>query len=118
MTKEEFSDDNTWWLYANYVCILATNGSAIYDANFLDKAFELNPDLTFLNEVKAQYARMGSIWGGERDPDPDCLEAIGGGFNVTLEALQNKEKRAKIAAKIRECAVCADEVVRIIKGNM
>jgi hypothetical protein len=50
--------------------------------------------------------------------DPDCLEKLGGGFNVTLEALQDKEKRAKIAAKIREFAMFAGEVVRIISENM
>jgi hypothetical protein len=79
---------------------------------------ELNPDLAFLEDVKAQYARMGSIWGGERDPDPDSLESIGGGFSITLETLQDTAKRALITAKIRQCADCADEVVRIISENI
>ena len=35
-----------------------------------------------------------------------------------LEALQDKAKRSKIAAKIRECADVTDEIVRIIKLNI
>jgi len=40
-----------------------------------------------------------------------------GGFNVTLAVLQDPEKRAKIVAKFREFAGCADEVVRVLNEN-
>jgi hypothetical protein len=108
MTTEEFGE-NAWWYYTNYVCILATNGGGAQA--FLNKAMELNSDWTFIPQIDAQYQRMSDMW----MKDDDCLENLGGGFNVTLEALQDKEKRAKIAAKIREFAVCADEVVRIVR---
>jgi len=59
------------------------------------------------------------MWGGDNyQNDPDKLEALGGGFNVTLETLQNKEKRNKIAAKIREFADVTDEILAVIKKNL
>ena len=82
---------------------------------FLAKAYELNPDLTFIYDLHRRYGRTEQIWNNDNGED---LEALGGGFNVTLEALQDKEKRGKIAAKLREAAECIDEVVRIIEKNL
>jgi hypothetical protein len=73
------------------------------------------PEMTFLEDVKAQYQRMAAMWNNDNGTD---LEALGGGFNITLEALQDIDKRAKIAAKLREFVVCADEVIRIIRKVM
>ena len=109
MTVDEF---DTWAHYTNYVCVLATNGSCCY--TFLDRAEELNPDLAWLDEVKALYRRTGQMWNNDGGKD---LEALGGGFNVTLDVLQDKERRAKIAEVIRKCGDCMDEVVRIIERN-
>lgn len=104
---------NTWYMYTVYVCNMATNSSCCYD--FLNRAQELNPDLTWLDEVKRLYRRMGQMWNNDSSKD---LEALGGGFNVTLEVLQDKEKRTKIAEVIRKCGDCMDEVVEIIKKNV
>lgn len=90
---------NTWYHYTSYVCILTTNGSCCY--GFFDKAQALNPDYSWLDEVKELYRRIGLMWNNDNDND---LEALGGGFNITLEVLQDKEKCAKIAAVIRKCA--------------
>ncbi|MGI5899776.1 MAG: MerR family transcriptional regulator [Christensenellales bacterium] len=109
MAVEDF---DTWAYHTNYICVLATNGSCCY--GYLDKAKELNPDFTFIDEIKEQYRRTNQICSGDNGND---LEALGSGFNVTLEVLQDKEKRAKIAAKIRECAECIDNVVDIIESN-
>ena len=49
---------------------------------------------------------------------PDNLEAIGGGFNVTLEALQDKERRGKISTKIREFADVTDRILRLLSKNI
>jgi len=108
MKPEDF---DTWFHYTNYVCVLATNGSCCH--GFLQKALELNPDMRFLEEVGALYKKMKYMGNG----DKDSLEALGGGFNVTLEALQDKENRGKIAAKIREFADITDEVMQIIQDN-
>lgn len=109
MTAEEF---DIWGHYTNYICVLATNGSCCY--GFFDRAKELNPDFTWLDEVKNQYRRMGRMWNDDNGND---LEAIGGGFNVTLEILQDKNRRAKIADVIRRCGECMDEVLFLIRGE-
>ena len=62
-------------------------------------------------DVSRLYKRCGAMW--NRDDGRD-LEAIGGGFNVTLEALQDKETRGRIAAKLREFADVTGEIVRVL----
>ena len=105
MTAQEF---DPWSYYTNYVCVLATNGSCCHE--FLKRAQNLNPDMTFLEEISRLYKRIGKMWNNDNGND---LEALGGGFNVTLEVLQDKERRGKIAAKIREFAAVTDEIVHI-----
>jgi len=114
MTGEEF---DAWAYYTNYVCVLATNGSCCHE--FLKRARELNPDFGFLEEISALYRRTAEMWGGDNNQnDPDSLEALSGGFNITLEALQNKEKRSRIVAKIREFANITDEILAVLKKNL
>jgi len=97
----------------NYICVLATNGSCCH--GFLDKARELNPDMDFLTKVSDLYRRYKQMWGCDSDNnDEDNLEALGAGFNVTLEVLQDIEKRVKIASKIREFAEVTDEIMEVI----
>lgn len=104
---EEF--DN-WGLYTVYVCCLATNSGGC--KSFLEKALSLNPDMTFINDIISLYAQTGRYWNNDNGMD---LEALGGGFNVTLEALQDKIKRKKIADKLRDFADCIDGVMAVIE---
>lgn len=67
--------------------------------------------MTYLNDIIDLYKRMAAIWHNDDGTD---LEALGGGFNVTLETLQKPGRREKIAARIRECGDVIDEVVRIL----
>jgi len=114
MKSEDF---DAWYYYTNYVCVLATNGSCCHE--FLKRARELNPDMGFLEGISTLYRRTAEMWGGDNNRnDPDNLEALGGGFNITLEALQDKERRGKIVAKIREFAKVTDEIVRILTENL
>ena len=110
VTADEF---DAWGMHTNFVCALATNGSCIH--NFLWRAKILNPHMTFLDDINKLYVRTANIWNNDNGED---LEALGGGFNVTLEALQDKVKRKKIAAKIREAAGFMDEVVRVLQENL
>lgn len=111
MKPEEFDG---WCMHCSYVCNAATNGSCCHE--FLRRARELNPDMGYLEEVSRLYRRTAEMWGGDNERnDPDSLEALGGGFNITLEALQDTEKRAKIAAKLREFAARMDEIVRVLE---
>lgn len=109
MKPEEFED---WAMYKVYVCNLATNSGGC--RSFLEKALELNSDLAFIQGILAQYRQTGHYWNNHNGED---LEALGGGFNVTLEALQDKEKRIKIAARIRAFADCMDGVVEAVNGG-
>ncbi len=102
-----------WAMYTNFVCVLATNGSCCH--GFLERAQNLNPDMKFLTEVGRLYKRTAEIWNNDNGDD---LEALGGGFNVTLEVLQDKEHRSKIVAKIRECAEVVDEIVRVLNKEL
>lgn len=97
-----------WYLYDNYICILATNGSCCH--SFLDRAQKLNPDMAWLQELHRLYQRMAEMW----EKDPDGLEAMGAGFNVTLKALRDRELRGRIAAKLREYAGLADKVLEAL----
>ncbi|HWT76540.1 MAG TPA: MerR family transcriptional regulator [Mobilitalea sp.] len=105
MKPDEF---NAWFQYTIYICNLATNSGCCQ--SFLEKAQKLNPDLTFIEEIRRRYSRTGELW--------NDLEAMGAGFNITLDALQDKEKRKAIADKINEFAVCMDEVLAILDENL
>ena len=108
LTSESFEG---WRDYTIYVCNLATNcGGSKY---FLDKAYELNPDLSFIPEIIKAYYHAGSNQPGELWYE---LENLGGGFNVTLEILQDKEKCKTISDKVREIGACMEKVLRIMKG--
>lgn len=103
---EDFDD---WGMHTAYVCCLATNSSVSFE--FLEKALTLNPVLIFIQDMIALYKQMGQYWNNDNGTD---LEALGGGFNVTLDALQDRDRRKKIGDKLRKFAVCMDEVVSII----
>lgn len=113
MRWEGFDD---WAMHKVYVCNLATNGSC---RRFLERARAMNPDMVFLDDVIGEYGNLAALWNGTglpADSGATSLESLGGGFNVTLEALQDKGKREAIAAKIRECADCMDRVRLLVEG--
>lgn len=100
---EEFDG---WDQYSKYVCNLATNSIPAGHPTgwgFLDKALEYNPDITFVNDISKTYKDKNVLWSE--------LEAIGGGFNVTLDILKDTKKRKIIADKIREFAKCCDDTL-------
>jgi len=57
MKPEEF---DAWAMHTNYVCCMATNSGG--GQIFMRRALELNPDLTFLEDVCRQYRIMGFLW--------------------------------------------------------
>ncbi len=100
---------DNWGMHTVYVCCLATNSGGC--EGFLEKALALNPNMTFINTIIELYGQTGRYWNDDNGTD---LEALGGGFNVTLEALQDKGKRKKIADKLRSFADRMDEVSAVI----
>lgn len=111
MKPEEFEDG--WAVHVSNICNMATNGSC--SSAFFRRVMELNPDLTFLDEVIRLYERTAQIWNNDNGND---LEALGGGFNVTLQNLQDESRRVRIAAKIKEAAECMDRVLSILDENL
>lgn len=99
--------------YVDYVCELATNATC--GDGFLERARQLNPDMGFLETVCKLYWKGEALWHNENGED---LEAIGGGFNITLEALQDPARRGKITAKLRQFAQVFDEIVRVLKEGL
>lgn len=110
ISPEEF---DPWFHYTTYICAMATIGTGCHE--FLDKARALNPDMTFLEDVSRLYRQYERIWHNDNGKD---LEAVGGGFNVTLGALQDRDRRAEIAAKLRKCADVTDEIVRALESGI
>lgn len=118
--------------YEVYVLNLATNSGGSQE--FLEKAQELNPDFTFLEDVRKQYRITNYLWNGgywikdvhspeEREEMKQLygdynLETLGGAFGCKHETLQDKEKRTHIVKQIRKLADCMDEVVRILNDNL
>lgn len=121
-----------FFTYEVYVLNLATNSGASQE--FLEKAQELNPDFTFLEDVRKQYRIINYLWNGghwikdvhspkEREEMKQLygdynLETLGGAFGCKHETLQDKEKRTLIVKQIRNFADCMDEVVRILNENL
>jgi len=92
--------------YTAYVCVLATNGGRGFGY-----IYEQMPEFGFLkNILDNQCKRNNELWSE--------LEKLGGGFNVTNEVMQDMAKRKQIADKIREFAVCKDEIVKILEDAL
>ncbi len=130
MKPEEF--DGNFFAYEVYIVNLATNSGGCQA--FLEKALEMNPDFTFLEEVRKEYRITNYLWNGghwvkdvhsqeERDEMMRLygdynLETLGGAFGCKLETLQDKTKRAPIVKQFHRFADCMDEVVRILNENL
>lgn len=110
MKPEEFDG---WSHYTVFVCNLATNSGCCQP--FLIKAVDLNTDLDFLKYISKEYRQTGHLWNDQNGND---LEGIGGGFNITLDALQDKTSRDRIVSKIMEFARCIDNVITTLRENM
>lgn len=113
-------DFDDWGEHVSNICNMATNGSCA--DGLLQKIQELNPDLPCISALRELYKQVAVIWnghfGGNLEPHSDDLEALGGGFNVTLESLQDRDKRGKIAAKIYEAANCMEQAIELVRRNM
>jgi len=123
--------DGNFLIYEIFVVNLATNSGGCQ--SFLEKAQELNPDLSFLEAIRKQYRIMNYLWNGghwikdvltpkEREEMMRLygdynLESLGGSFGCKLDTLQDKEKRGPIVKQLRRFADCVDEVVRVLDAN-
>lgn len=97
-----------WATHQSFVACFETIAARCHV--FLSKALELNPDLTFIADIIPIFRRQGAYNIGG-------LEDLGGGFNVTLETLQDKEKRTAIANRLGSFAENMDEIVGVLEVN-
>lgn len=110
------NEKDLWANYCVYVCNLATNAGNSGNEPYLIKKFAEIDSRYFdmYNQILNQYVKMsnqdGGVW--------KSLEDLGGGFNVVLDVMRDKEKRSQIATKIREAADCMDKVVKILQANL
>lgn len=108
LTPETFE---AWRDYTVYICNLSTNAGG--SRNFLARAYRLNRDLAFIPDVIKTYHRAGSDRPGGLWFE---LERLGGGFNVTLETLEDTKARKAIVAVVSEIGACMERVCRLIEG--
>lgn len=109
------NETDLWGNYGVYVCNLATNaGNGGRGPNIDAQFFLTTPEYRDMwPKISEQYVKMSNINGVWK-----ALEALGGGFNVTLDALKDKERRKQIAGKLREAADCLDQVLIVLKANL
>ena len=74
----------------------------------------MNPGMTWISELHRLYWSMADLW----KKDPEGLEATGAGFQITLQTLRDRLSRGKIAARLREYACLADQVLKILETNL
>lgn len=103
-TSEDFE---VWRHWCIYICNLATNGG--HGEGFLRRAYELNPDLTFVPDVISLFHENDKAW--------NELEVLGGGFNCTIEVLHDKMKAMSISEIISQLAVANDKIRNMIYSS-
>lgn len=107
MTQEQFDQ---WKHYTISVCNFSTNFCGV-SFDFLRRTAAAVPELACLEE---EYTRMneqcGQIIGR--------LESLGGNFNATLAALQDREKRHDIAAELRRFAPLYENFAALIQSKL
>ncbi len=68
--------------------------------------------MTWISELHRLYWNMADLW----EKDPKGLEAMGAGFQITLQTL--RDRAGKIAARLQEYACLADQVLKILETNL
>ncbi len=94
-----------WNMHGAYLCMLGTNNCA---AGFLQKALELNPELTFIEQLIPLY----NMQCGKGFAD---LIEMEGGFRLRPEVIQDKEKMKPICDKIIAIGKYCDDILAIFE---
>lgn len=101
-TAETFDAWKHWHIY---ICNLATN--ARHGTNFLHQAQEQNPDMTFIPELLSLLDENTAVW--------NELEALGGGFNCTIDTLHDHKKAENIANTILKLKNSNEKIIHLIR---
>ena len=116
LLKQYAPDDKIWYTHENphftcwnmhgtYLCMLGTNYCA---TDFLKKALELNPELTFIERLIPFYQMQC----GKGFAD---LMGMEGGFQIKPEVIQDKEKMKPISDKILAVGQYCDDILKVFE---
>ncbi len=102
----ESPDFSCWNMHGAYLCMLGTNGCA---TGFLRKALFLNPALTFIEQLIPIYnMQCGKGFA--------TLIEMEGGFCLTPDVIQNKEKMKPICEEIISVGNYCDAILEVFKN--
>ncbi len=100
------SSFSCWNMHGTYLCMLGTNGCA---SSFLQKALELNPALTFIEQLIPIY----NIQCGKGF---STLIKMEGGFGLTPDVMKDKNKMKPISDEIITVGNYCDKIIEIFKN--
>lgn len=111
---------NVWNIHGVYLMISGTNGCS---RGFLQKALELNPDMSFINTLEPIYAKQGEVFetlayrdvNGKNDYQNGGLQ---GGFKIKADVIKKKEIMKSISDKIRESAQYCDDILEVFQRQL
>lgn len=95
-----------WNMHGAYLCMLGTNICAI---GFLQKAKALNPELTFIE-------RLIPLYNLQNGKGFSTLIDMEGGFSLTPEVLQDREKMKPLCDEIRAAGKYCDDILAVFKN--
>lgn len=111
---------NVWNIHGVYLMISGTNGCS---RGFLQKALELNPDMSFINTLEPIYAKQGEVFetlayrdvNGKNDYQNGGLQ---GGFKIKADVIKKKEIMKSISDKIMESAQYCDDILEVFQKQL
>jgi len=108
-----------WNVHGTYLCMAGTNGCA---ESCLRRALELNPEMTFINELLPLYAKHQEIFHelAYRDAEGKNDYANGGlcgGFKITPGIIKDRERMRPVSEKIMESAKICDEILAVFRRS-
>lgn len=96
-----------WNMHGTYLCMLGTNLCAV---DFLKKAFELNPELTFIEQLIPLYDKQCGKGFME-------LIQLEGGFSLPPEAIWDSAGMKPLSDAIKKAGSCCGEILEVFKRS-
>ena len=94
-----------WNMHGTYLCMLGTNVCAI---DFKKKAWDLNPELTFIE-------RLISLYDLQNGEGFSTLIDMEGGFSLSPEVIKDKERMKPICDEIVAVGNYCDDILEVFK---
>jgi len=92
-----------WSMHGNYLCMVGTNGCAM---GFLHRALELNPDMTFIEQLFPLFQKHNGN-------GFHTLIGMEGGFGLPPKVIKNKARMKPISDAIMTTGNIIDEICNV-----